>query len=157
MAARKNSARTPKTVGVRRPESKMRWGGQGIGARQKAMLEKMQRYGEGTYKPEWYLSHADELVLQSLVQRGLVSKVRSGFGKAVYKIYDAQNPETTVRFCGAAMGGYGTYETLGKDEAVLELIVPAHMVSGHSINDLNSPEYRAGLAAMLLRPAEEQR
>lgn len=57
--------------------------------------------------------------------------------------------ERAVRFCGIAMGGYGSYSDLSKDEAVLELIVPAHLAAGYSIRDLNGQWYRENLAAIL--------
>lgn len=65
------------------------------------------------------------------------------------------SPVPPVRFCGAAMGGYGSYADISKEEAVLELIVPANMLSGYSINDLNGREYREKLAALLLADAAE--
>lgn len=63
------------------------------------------------------------------------------------------SPVPPVRFCGGAMGGYGSYSDISKEEAVLKLIVPANMLSGYSINDLNGREYRTKLAALLV--AEE--
>jgi hypothetical protein len=47
------------------------------------------------------------------------------------------------------MGGYGEWDCLSKHEAVLMLVVPAEMLSGESIDSLNSPEYRQRLAKML--------
>jgi hypothetical protein len=63
------------------------------------------------------------------------------------------SPVASVRFCGAAMGGHGSYSDLSEDEAVVELIAPASMVSGQSINSLNSPQGRKAFAAALLTAA----
>lgn len=56
-----------------------------------------------------------------------------------------------IEVCGGAMGGYGTYEDLPKDRAVVEFIVPASMVSGFSINDMNARPWREVFAEELLQ------
>lgn len=61
-------------------------------------------------------------------------------------------PAVPVRFCAGAMGGYGEWDSLSKGEAVLSLVVPAEMLSGQSIDSLNSQEYRERLAALLVQP-----
>lgn len=61
-------------------------------------------------------------------------------------------PAVPVRFCAGAMGGYGAWDSLSKGEAVLSLVVPAEMLSGQSIDSLNSQEYRERLAALLVQP-----
>lgn len=55
-----------------------------------------------------------------------------------------------IHICGAAMGGYGNYDHLQKDEAELQIVVPASMVKGWTLRGMNSPEYRKQLAALLL-------
>lgn len=61
-------------------------------------------------------------------------------------------PAVPLRFCAGAMGGYGEWETLSKREAVLCLVVPAEMLSGYSLDDLNSQQYRERIAALLINP-----
>ncbi len=61
-------------------------------------------------------------------------------------------PADPPRFCAGAMGGYGEWETISKGEAVLSLVVPAWMLSGRSIDDLNSRQYREQIAALLINP-----
>lgn len=59
-------------------------------------------------------------------------------------------PVVPLQFCSAAMGGYGEWADLSKRQGVLSLIVPAEMISGQSIDSLNSREYRERFAALLL-------
>jgi len=51
---------------------------------------------------------------------------------------------------GFAMGGYGVAEGLPEDTCVLEIVFPFSALERKSLNDLNSPDGRTQLAAMLL-------
>jgi hypothetical protein len=59
--------------------------------------------------------------------------------------------QAPIRFCGIAMGGYGEWDCIPEDQAAVTVIVPASMVSGQSINSLNSPAWRYQFAVQLFR------
>lgn len=72
------------------------------------------------------------------------------------ELYDPNQPglfPAPLQFCGASMGGYGDYKSVGEHQGVLEVIVPVDMVAGESIDTLNGQEYRERFARALLGDA----
>lgn len=63
-----------------------------LGIRQREMLEKMIRFGEGIYPPRWRMNYADHKMLEALREKGLVTLVehRGESGATqVYRVVEA--------------------------------------------------------------------
>lgn len=65
----------------------------GLGIRQRAMIEKMHRYGGGFFKPEWRLSYVDRAILESLRKHGIVMLSEGYQGGLACQVYRLANVE----------------------------------------------------------------